>query len=380
MDARSILILTALQSAVIGAALLLHVREYRGPIRGAMSCWGGACLVTTVGWIGFGLRGQVPDFLSVVCATVCLLAGTVLYYESWRRLDGEKPAYAPLAAVVGVSFFFQAVFLYGHNDVVLRSVISNGIAAAFLGACAVRLYFWGPEKRTALRAFLGHTYLLLMAVYVLRGVMVLVVPRDSLSVVANTPLNIGVYMTTSVCLISIAFGLVLVCNERVNAELVCMAGTDSLTGLMNRRAAEDQAAREIARSVRTGEPLSMVLLDADDFKFINDRFGHKTGDRALVAIADALRRGARAQDTLARIGGDEFMVLLPGVTEENAVSTAFRYTGIIAQIALVAENLPVPVRASAGAASLDPQNPSYDDLYGRSDRALYARKRTSGLD
>jgi diguanylate cyclase (GGDEF)-like protein len=99
------------------------------------------------------------------------------------------------------------------------------------------------------------------------------------------------------------------------------ARTDALTGLLNRRAFYERAEEEISRVRRSGAPLVLAYLDVDDFKGVNDRFGHDTGDRVLVALARALSRSVRDGDVVARLGGDEFAVLFPDAETAAALAT-----------------------------------------------------------
>jgi diguanylate cyclase (GGDEF)-like protein len=112
--------------------------------------------------------------------------------------------------------------------------------------------------------------------------------------------------------------------DRLVAELRHAAATDPLTGLLNRRAMADRMSHELARARRTGEAFATLVIDVDRFKAINDRQGHAAGDAALVALAGVLERELREIDTVARIGGDEFAVLLPATGVAGAQATAER--------------------------------------------------------
>ncbi len=108
------------------------------------------------------------------------------------------------------------------------------------------------------------------------------------------------------------------------ARLQTLADTDALTGLANRRSFLWAAGREIERTRRTGEPLSLAYLDLDDFKQVNDSRGHAEGDRLLVQVAEALSSGLRAADLAARLGGDEFALLLPDADESESATAVAR--------------------------------------------------------
>lgn len=112
--------------------------------------------------------------------------------------------------------------------------------------------------------------------------------------------------------------------RRTQGELECLAGTDNLTGALNGRTFAIDAQRELERSRRSGSWLSLLCLDIDDFKAINDTGGHVEGDRVLREVGSALRRSVRSSDIVARLGGDEFVVLMPETGAKAAACAAAR--------------------------------------------------------
>jgi diguanylate cyclase (GGDEF)-like protein len=151
--------------------------------------------------------------------------------------------------------------------------------------------------------------------------------------------------------------------ERLLRELRLAASTDPLTGLLNRRAFEERAARELARAQRTGEPFAALVIDVDQFKQINDREGHAAGDAALVALAGALSAELREIDSAARTGGDEFAILLPATGETGARTTAERLRERSA------------IAISIGTAVYGIDGLTADELARAADAALYEAKR-----
>jgi len=151
-----------------------------------------------------------------------------------------------------------------------------------------------------------------------------------------------------------------------------LARTDYLTGTFNGRSFGEAAAAEIARARRHAHPFSVAYMDVDDFKLINDRQGHSAGDRLLKAVADALRRNVRDVDTVARIGGDEFAVLMPE-TDARAAQVAMRRTR--RRILEETRSAGWPVTFSVGVVTFDAPPDSVDALLRAADEAMYSAKR-----
>jgi diguanylate cyclase len=162
--------------------------------------------------------------------------------------------------------------------------------------------------------------------------------------------------------------------RRQVAQTYQAAMRDALTGLPNRRAYDQQLAQEHARWKRFGQPLALLVFDVDDFKQVNDTFGHKSGDRALVLIARVLGENRRETDLVARLGGEEFVVLLPGADEADALRIAEQMRKAVAGCGLHAHQQPVRITVSGGLAVFrgddDPEA-----VFERADAALYLAKR-----
>jgi diguanylate cyclase (GGDEF)-like protein len=161
-------------------------------------------------------------------------------------------------------------------------------------------------------------------------------------------------------------------RDKLRAE----AQHDELTGLGNRRSLRASLAAERARFDRYGEPFSVVVFDLDKLKGINDQHGHQAGDMALRAVADVLQHEGRETDLAVRYGGDEFVVLLPHTTGDEAMVFAARTLGHVARL----NPGGIAVKVSAGVASLDrlTAGETADAIIGRADAAAYRAKRAGG--
>ena len=158
-------------------------------------------------------------------------------------------------------------------------------------------------------------------------------------------------------------------------DLHRLALTDSLTGLANHGALWDALKREIARAIRVGHPLSVVLVEIDRFKEVNDRYGHLRGDAILQAVASGLRKSCRRMDLAARFGGDEFVLILPDTPKDAALQVGEKLRRHVERIGLQDG---VHLSASVGVASLPDDGATADLLLEVSDRAMYQVKRAGG--
>ncbi len=157
-------------------------------------------------------------------------------------------------------------------------------------------------------------------------------------------------------------------------ELRRMAGTDILTGTLSRRAFKDDGATAVALSLRHQNNLSCIAVDLDHFKQINDTYGHAAGDKVLVAAANAIKASLRQSDRIARIGGEEFAVLLPHTSRAAALEVAEKLRANVEAAAIDIGTRKVGVTASFGVASLDIATKDMDTLLAHADAALYEAK------
>ena len=167
--------------------------------------------------------------------------------------------------------------------------------------------------------------------------------------------------------------------DRLRATLAEEAVRDPLTGLHNRRHLDRALLHDLARSVDEGLPVAVVLVDVDRFKSVNDRFGHGTGDAVLCAVAAELRAGTRTGDTVARAGGEEFVLVLPGADEAEALARAETVRARVGALRHPVPDGVLAVTLSAGVAVARHGGRGAADLLARADRALY-RAKSGGRD
>ena len=160
--------------------------------------------------------------------------------------------------------------------------------------------------------------------------------------------------------------------EARTEEVYKLALLDSLTGLYNRHCGEQRLGAEIARARRNGVPLTVIMLDLDDLKVVNDKFGHAAGDQLLKFFALRLNKAIRGSDLAVRLGGDEFLLLLPECKPQEVSHVLGRLSGLELEL----DDQKIPVTYAAGWATYTPGETA-EELIGRADKELYVKKRES---
>jgi diguanylate cyclase (GGDEF)-like protein len=168
-------------------------------------------------------------------------------------------------------------------------------------------------------------------------------------------------------------------NARLYEEARNLANRDPLTGFYNHRVLHERLGEELLRARRSRRPISLLMLDLDDFKLVNDSFGHQLGDRVLVWTAEKIRETLRATDVPARYGGDEFAIVLPETDADEAASAARRILDVFERDAFDREGREsLPVAISIGVATFPDDAASPTELIAAADQRLYRAKGSGG--
>lgn len=293
-------------------------------------------------------------------ARACLVAGLVAWFTALVPFSPTAPR--TLAAALGAVAVALGLLLHRWADRVtalaVHGVLTTATAAIGWSVAAsttaagtqvtataflwVALYSAIVHTRRGLAAHLGLVGAALAVGLAASGVV--------------SPFQTWSFVMALVCAISVVL-------HGVVAELRGLATRDTLTGALTRGAFLEAAERTLRHTTRTGRPVSVVVLDLDDFKVVNDTLGHAAGDAVLVATTSAWRGAARQEDVLGRLGGDEFALLLPGSDTTAAAALVDRL-----------RSTPTASGWSSGTATLAPGE-DVDALLARADAALYAHKR-----
>lgn len=357
-------------SGLFSGALLAIWRRRREATH-AMS-WGAAFAAITVGWLAVVGTTFVLDTapLPGAAPSLCWLAAALLFVQGLRQRAGRPDRAAALGAIwIGIALAISLLSDLApqmHGAIPATVALLTGIGL-LLAAVAVgprrtrksRLFDWWA---TALLVACGFANLLLV------GGLFLIDGRANVAVAL-------IALAASITYVGLGLSTVLLLNQDFGIVLERLARTDPLTGVWNRRGFDEAAPHLLARLRGEGRDRAAVAIaDIDSFKGINDCYGHTTGDQVLVHFARLLGTAARPGDLLARLGGEEFVLLAVGVDALDLYQRVEHVRGLIALPNEDGVALP-SITASFGVAQLSTETLNLRDAMERADHSLYQAKR-----
>jgi len=370
LDVHTLFTVTIYVEAVLGL-LLLFVWAQNMALRAV--CWWGFAYLTRLASIGlFRMYGDAPDLISIDLANALLFTAFALTWTGARAFDDRpiEPVYLVTGAVLWLLVCRLPIMLDNIN---LRSFIASAIVAGYTWLTAYEFWRGRDEplvsRWPAVFMFFAHG-----ALFLLRTPMVALLPGSTSDSVFGS-VWITMLSTESLLLtISSAFILLAMAKERTELRHRTAAMVDPLTGISNRRAFLHDASLLAKRHIANPRPTAILLIDLDNFKSINDRFGHAIGDRVLAIFADAARKSMRGSDLIGRLGGEEFAAMLTETSRAKALEVAERIRLTFAQMAKEVDNHPVGATVSVGLVHCLERMLDIPDLLTRADHALYYAK------
>jgi len=376
LDVRTLAFVSSIGGFVMAATLFaLHMAGTRQP---GLLYWatGGLCFGTgyLMGHLLVSLPDGLPAWFYVAMANSLIAAFHLAILLGIQRYLGLRMwgwwLLLPWGVLVASMFLVPAmreVFVY---RLVAQTVwyIAVDTAAAVLLWRAV-----SPGLTSYRRAAAG--VLLAYVAFMLMRLVITWAGGGTASAMIQSPMQMATFLASMLLGFLLTMALVVMVFRERELRMQEVARHDPLTGLFNRYALGALSARELSRAERHRQPLSLVSLDLDRFKDINDTKGHAAGDRVLVGVAQVLTDTLRDIDLVFRIGGEEFLAVLPNTPGSAAVKVAERLRQAIGAGAFRADGAgSVHVTASVGVCEVDTVNESWDAALVRVDRALYAAK------
>ena len=366
LELRTISGVTGVMGCLMALVMAFQRRSYPPSIHG-LGHWTAAPLLAFASALLFTLRGVLPALLSVGLANALMFAGAALFLAGTCRFFGRPlsvRAIALLWLAGAVILLFMSLFNgpYGHR------VLFMGLLLGGLGSWHALIVWRQPVQSFATR-FTGTVLALSSAIILARAVSApFAPPQDGLFTPA--PMQVVYLLGLAFGTLLTSIGTVLMASEHLRQELERLITHDSLTGALTRRALFATGEAELARARRQGRPLSVLMLDLDHFKRVNDEHGHLVGDRVLVEFVARAHAVLRRPAVLGRYGGEEFVALLPDTDTDEALAVAERIRASAGRC----DDARLPCcEVSIGVASAQPQD-ALDELINRADAALYEAK------
>jgi diguanylate cyclase (GGDEF)-like protein len=340
--------------------------------RRAMLHWAAWAGLSSITWVVLAARVNSPPLAGIVAAVLgasALQRGIRIHIG--RRLVSLWLPAALVAAVVAADAL-GADSAHPNFPVVVNFSVMAGL---YLGMS----FDLQAHGRNALRLrwpwLLALPVLLGALVFASRALRAGVWPESVPAVMAtDSALNVGSALSYVVLVLTLHAMLLALVMGRLLTDLRRLARHDALTGLLNRRALEEALTVQVQRSRRNSEPFCVLMIDVDHFKEVNDRFGHAVGDAALQQLSTTLLGHMRVVDRLGRFGGEEFLVLLPGLTLAAALPVAERLRQVVAAQPLVNADAAIALSVSVGVAEWGGAQEQPSRLLVRADAALYQAK------
>jgi diguanylate cyclase (GGDEF)-like protein len=361
-----IMALSATLAIAVGFAARTHLRE-------GMAYWALGLLAHTVAYLLFAMRGQISDWLSVVLGNVLLSCVFALFAEGVFQFQRRRPPRWLLwSPVLLVAVLFSALL-----QLYLARVVVGVLLYVFQSLVVVAAVLQKrKETAGAGQYFLVTGFFLLIAMMLLQGVGVALHRDQITSVLSPHWVPSLVFLVSALCTVVVSLGLILMAKERADERNRGLAMRDELTGLINRRSLLESLTQQIAMAKRHGQPLALLMIDIDFFKLVNDNHGHLSGDKVLKVVAQAIAARTRAQDLPGRLGGEEFLVILPNTTAQGAVQLAeILRQGVGSTEFQSVTGKPIAITISIGVCEQGQlKNAQCDDMINDADQALYLAK------
>jgi diguanylate cyclase (GGDEF)-like protein len=370
-DIRTGVIVCAVLALLVDGLLLAVYRSLPAHYRPSLRWWLVGGVLHPLGFLLMGLRDMIPDWISIIVANALLaialsctaIALRMFYQVEQRRLR----LFLTTAIIVAIAWWFSQEQPSQH----WRTALLPLLLAVLVGSSA-RAIFRRGGPRGLIPGLAGGVFALGTLMLVYRGVDELL--RPTALIFESTLSHVLAFGVIGLLPVLSTICFLLLCTDDCQRELQRAARVDFLTGVCNRRAIDDLAQRTIAAARRHGMPLSIMIIDVDHFKRINDAHGHQAGDVALVETVRRIRDSLRAEDLVGRLGGEEFVVVMPNTDGDSAIAAAERIRAAFASLPMQIGGSAMSITVSVGVSLLAPGDSLFSHLLRRADHAMYAAK------
>ena len=335
--------------------------------------WTASSLVAAVGAGVSLLRGVVETPLPLLIGGGMLISACCLAMMGIKRFYDQPVSWRAHAAITGLSVAGMAYFMFWQDNMPMRIVIYS-IGQSIPIAMTLKLLLSRPNGKVNAGARLaGLIAIAIICAYVVRSIAVILGIGGRVTLIEFNPVQSGLIVLLIFLSMAWNFGFLLMAIDRLRSEVSDLALRDDLTGVANRRHLFQRIIAECVTAQRSGDVFTVLAMDLDGFKAINDIHGHAAGDECLRLFTRLAEGRLRPQDMLARIGGDEFCIMLPATTRREGAMIARHILESCRAQALLTPDMPIGV--SIGIAQWHTAiGGDIERLFAAADEALYAAK------
>ena len=374
LDVRTIMVVFAMLSIMFAGLILLAGLNTKKSFSVKQWAVANLCIGIGLGSAYFFYTHSDSARLAVVLGGMLVAIGIALQFTGIQSFKGERQFLALAILFIVIAAVQTYWFEFVAPDVNTRSIANSIIFSLGYAACAwILLVGVKPEFRS-IAWFTGLAFIGLSIVLLVRALWIYHSPSSLYSLYTNIPINPTSFILTCLLQVCVTFGFLLMLNQHLIEEIKQIAARDTLTGAYNRGQFEEEIARLQSRCRRTYSNFSLMLIDVDNFKFINDNFGHPNGDAVLRKLSSIAMATIRSQDYFARFGGDEFCILLPSTSAEESLILANRLREAYAANTFSFGSKTIKSSLSLGIADTAEVSLDYEKLLAAADQALYKAK------
>lgn len=328
-----------------------------------------------IGLLLLGFRDVLPDSITIVMANSLFIIALALYLEGSRRFLGVGDSIHPIGIVaillnIGIFLYYTYQFPSVNHRIIGISIIA-AVVSGFIVREFIRNMpdFWRvPGTMMAIIFGVYGLYQVYRTVWTLGE-------STIQSFMSAGTIHSFAFIFIIILISGSSFGYIWLVSKELEFELIELANEDKLTQILNRRGVETLAHHEISKMSRIDADLSIVMIDIDYFKQINDRFGHQIGDEVLIGFSNLLKQDLRPYDILGRVGGEEFLIIMPNTTLDEAIFLAERLRKCIETHIFELKENTIQITASFGVANYVPEADTFEKLMLLADKAMYQSKR-----
>ncbi|PCJ45158.1 MAG: hypothetical protein COA99_05490 [Moraxellaceae bacterium] len=375
LDLRTLLINCLLICLLFGIGLILYYINH--PKFKGIEKIGVGFLIFGCATLLIGLRVYISDFYSVFVANIAFLVGTICIHRgiaSFRGLILEKEKHIEQAMILFL-IICDVIFTYIIPSINGRIVVISIFVSLELALIAGTLLSNSARQSRHLSSnFLGTVYILFSLFFLARAAFTLNADV-TINFMDSGTSGVLPFLVLQAMVLCTGFGIIWMATTFLEQDLRDQATLDPLTLVYNRRALDEIVAHEYSRSTRNKKNFSVVMIDIDFFKKLNDEFGHQFGDKVLKEFALVLCDNVRDHDTVARFGGEEFVIILPETGVGQAMRIAEKLRSKVAESHQSdTTNQSVFVTASFGVTASGAKSDTWNKVLARADKALYSAK------